>query len=172
MKELLLMAFVVWGSVSWAQDVHVSEGKGGSLVLSVAAEKSYDLVTGEKRRPVLSVQCAVKGKKNLHLVMFSAQGTFSSDNPEAMPKNQAMTFDIEMGGVKETTTWIPYGDAITFAYYGKTEPERAKFLQHLMAAQTLSVEFTPFLTGVPLKSTFDLAKLHDAVNGHSQCDFN
>jgi hypothetical protein len=171
MRQLLLIAFAVWGALSWAQDVHVTEGKG-SITLSVSAQQGYDMMSGQKKKPVLSVECALKGKKTTHLVMFSAEGTFADDSPESAPRNRAITLDIDLGGAKQATSWIPYGDAVTYAYYGKTEPERAKFLQLLLASSTLSVEFTPFLTGVPTKSTFDLSKLHDQVNSHPECAFN
>ena len=47
------------------------------------------------------------------------------------PKNGEIHLNTVLGGNKETTNWIPYGDAVTYAFYGKTEPERVKFFNPL-----------------------------------------
>ena len=101
--------------------------------------------------------------------MFSAGESVAEDNAETRPKNGEITFTTELKGSKERTNWIPYGDAITYAFYGKTEPERVKFLQLLLASPTFSVEFTPFLTGQALRSEFDVTKLRAEIIQHPEC---
>jgi hypothetical protein len=67
------------------------------------------------------------------------------------------------------TNWIPYGDTATFAYYGKTEPERLTFIQSILGSPAVSIEFKPFLTGTPVTSSFDLSKLRDEMDKHPEC---
>lgn len=153
------------------QDVHTEPVKDG-VNLSISAQQSYEIIAGEKKRPTLSIQCSQnqKGTKVVHLVMFSAGGSLAEDNPETTPKNGEIGLKTQMGsGTEQMTNWIPYGDVVTYAFYGKTEPERAKFLQLLLASPTFTVEFTPFLTGTPVKAIFDLSRLRDEVNHHPEC---
>jgi hypothetical protein len=85
------------------------------------------------------------------------------------PKNGEIGLTIVTNGTSEETTWIPYSDAATFAYYGRTEPERAQFLRHILSAPTITFEFTPFLTGTPVSASFDLAKLREEVYRRPEC---
>ena len=57
----------------------------------------------------------------------------------------------------------------SYAYVGKTEPERIHFLQSLLNAPAVSIEFTPFLTGIPASSTFDLTGLRTEFDKHPEC---
>ena len=168
---MTLVAIIVMVSPCLAQEVHVTPGKG-SIGLSIHAEKAYELMPGEQKKPILSVQCAQKGKKAMHLVMFSAGGALAGEESESTSKDGEIALNMEIGGNRQITTWIPYGDAVTFAYYGKTEPERVKFLHLILSSPTVSIEFTPFLTGRPTVTTFDLSKLREEVNNHPECMAN
>ena len=44
-----------------------------------------------------------------------------------------------------------------------------KFLQSLLSSVTVSIEFKPFLTGVPTTSVFDLSKLRDEMAKYPEC---
>ena len=169
MKLLWLAALVGFSVLVPAQEVDVSGGKG-SVVLSINAQKTYNLMTSEKKQPVLTVQCTMKGKKPMHLVTFTAIEALAEGDPETAPKNGAITLHTVIGGKKGATLWIPYGDTVTFAYYGKTEPERVEFLHQLLTAPTASIEFTPFLTGSPETSIFDLSQLKEEIAKHSECN--
>ncbi len=168
MKLLWLAALVGSAAFAWGQNVDVSGGKG-SVTLSINAQKTYNLLASEKQQPVLTIQCTVKGKKLVHLVMFSANGALTEADPSSTPKNGAITLHTVIGGKKEATQWIPYGDAVTFAFYGKTEPERVEFLHQLLSAPSASIEFTPFLTGNPTTSIFDLSQLPEEIAKHPEC---
>ncbi|MGA2905981.1 MAG: hypothetical protein ABSD98_19310, partial [Candidatus Korobacteraceae bacterium] len=61
------------------------------------------------------------------------------------------------------------GDAVTYAYFGKTEAERLEFIQSVSSSGTVSIEFKPFLTGSPTTSIFDLSKLRDAMDKYPEC---
>lgn len=167
---VLVLTIVGCAILSLGQEVRTSQVKEGVNV-SITANQSYEVMTGEKKRPVLSVQCTQnqKATKSMHLVMFSAGDPIGEDDPTTAPKNGEIALNTDVGGSKERTNWIPYGDAVTYAYYGKTEPERVKFLQLLLASPTLSVEFTPFLTGQKLKADFDIVKLRAEVKQHPEC---
>jgi hypothetical protein len=156
--------------LSFGQDVRTSPVKGGVNV-SITANQPYEVMSGQKKTPVLSIECTQnqKASKVMHLVMFSAGENVAEDNAETRPKNGEIHLNSILGGNKETTNWIPYGDAVTYAFYGKTEPERAKFLQLLLASPTFSVEFTPFLTGNIMRSDFDIVKLKAEVIQHAEC---
>lgn len=163
-----LVTILFWTLFCTGQDVHTSLVKDGVNV-SITANKPYEVMSGQGKRAVLSVECSQKAGKAMHLVMFSAGESVAEDNAETRPKNGEITFTTELKGSKERTNWIPYGDAITYAFYGKTEPERVKFLQLLLASPTFSVEFTPFLTGQALKSEFDVTKLRAEIIQHPEC---
>jgi len=106
-----LVTIALWSSILCVgQEVHVSRGKG-SVVLSVLAQKPYPLMSGEEKTATLSVECAQKGKKTVHLLKFSPGGSLVEDNPE---KGAQLTFNMAIGGVKQMTTWANYGDTITF----------------------------------------------------------
>ena len=171
MKLSIVVSVVLCAVLAAGQEVTESKGKGGTA-LSVSAQKSYDILSSEKKTPTLAVQCAQKGKKNTHLVTFSPGGSISEDNPEDAPKNGTITLHITMAGKKRVTSWIPWGDTVTFAYYGKTEPERVEFLKTLLDSPSITFEFTPFLTGTPVTSTFDLSQLKEEVKNHPECTIN
>ena len=164
----ILVAVMLWTLLGLGQEVKVTPGKY-SVALSISAQKPYEILAGEKKVPVLSVQCSLQGKKAGHLVIFTAGGALAEGDAESAPKNSAITLHMMVGGKEQVTEWIPYNDPITYAYYGKTEPERAAFLQLLLSAPTASIKFTPFLTGATATSVFDLSKLRDEVNSHPEC---
>lgn len=168
MKLLVVSAMMLWATLSVSQTVHVSHAKGG-LTLSVSAQKSYDMMASEKKTPVLTVQCAEKGKKTMHMVLFSPGEAIGEDKAEDAPRSGELYLDTTLGGKKDSTPWIPYGDTVTFAYYGRTEPERIQFLRLLLDSPTISFDFTPFLTGTTITSTFDLSQLRQQVTQHPEC---
>jgi hypothetical protein len=171
MKVSCFVALALWSLVCVGQEVRVSQGKG-DVVLSVQAQKPYKLMSGEAKTPVLSVECSLKGKKTAHLLIFSPGGMLVDDSPEGSPSGGQRTFNITMGGIKRMTMWAPYGDVVSFTYLGKVDPDRLKFIQSLLAAGAISIEFVPFLTGVPTTSDFDLSKLRDAMDKHPECAAN
>lgn len=164
----VIAAMMLCALLGSAQEVKVTPGKD-SVALSVSAQKPYDILASEKKVPVLSVQCSQQGKKGAHLLIFTAGGAIGESDSESGPKNGAITLHMVVGGKEQITKWIPYSDPITYAYYGKTEPERVAFLHLLLSAPTASINFTPFLTGATATSVFDLTKLRDEVNSHSEC---
>jgi hypothetical protein len=169
MKLSGFVGITLWSFLCLGQEVHVSPGNG-NVVLSVWAQKSYQLVPGEVKTPVLSVECTQKGKKTtLHFLKFSPGGSLAEDNPEGPAKGGQLSFNMTIGGNKQMTTWIPYGDTVTFTYFGKTEPERMKFIQFLLSSATVSIDFKPFLTGAPTTSVFDISKLREEMNKYPEC---
>ncbi len=151
------VAIVLWSSLCLGQAVNVSQGSG-VVVLSVAAQKPYQLMSGEQRLPTLLVECTQKGKKTAHLLKFSPGGTLAGDL-EVDAKGGPRTFMMTIGGSKQVTAWVGYGDAVTFSYFAKTDAERLKFIQSVLNSGKVSIEFKPFLTGAPTTSVFDLSQL-------------
>jgi hypothetical protein len=172
MKRSGLILVLLWAALSWAQEVHVTPGKNGSVSLSVSAQQTYSIMTSEKVLPTLSVICAVKNKKGGHLITFTANGMLTESDIGTTPRNGEIGLTMVINGTKQDTTWIPYSDVATFAYYGKTEPERAQFLRQILSSPTITFEFTPFLTGTPERAVFDLTKLSEEVNRHPECGMN
>lgn len=168
MKYLGLVALMLCSLLSMGQEVEVTPGKT-SVLLSLPAQKSYNWLASEQKVPTLSLQCAQKGKKSVHLLLFSAQGSVMEDDPETAGRGGQLTFHMTIGGTAQVTTWIPYGDITTYAYYGKTEPERVKFIQYLMTSPTASIHFKPFLTGTTVTTVFDITKLRDEMAKHPEC---
>jgi hypothetical protein len=168
MKVSGLVAIALWSFFCVAQEVQVSRAKG-SVVFSVAAQKSYQLLSGQERTPVLTVECAQKGKKSLHVVRFLPGAALAEDNPEVTVKGGQLSFNMTIGGSKQVTTWVLYGDAVSYTYFGKQEPERLRFIQSLLSSGSVSIQFTPFLTGVPITGVFELSKLRDAMDAYPEC---
>lgn len=169
MKILSVIAAVLLSALfSSGQEVTVTPGKD-SVGLSVSAQKPYELLAGQKKVPVLSIQCVLKSKKSVHLITFTAGEVLAENDAESAPKNKSFVLHMVVGGKSMATDWIPYNDPITYAYYGQTEPERVSFLQLLLNSPSATIEFTPFLTGALATSVFDLSKLHDEVNSHPEC---
>ena len=170
-------AMLVYGTIACAwcspclfgQDVHVSSGKGVTT-LSVTAQKPYALMaSGQSRSPVLSVSCQQKGKKTVHEITFSPGGVLTEQEYSTFGGSSTLTLEMIVGNRKQSTIWVAHGDIQSFDYYGKTEPERMQFLQTLLSVPTVSLEFTPFLTGVPASSTFDLTGLRTEFDKHPEC---
>ena len=80
-------------AVAVAQDVQVTSAKN-ALVLSVSAQTPYDLVSGEKKTPVLGVQC-VKGKEAGHVVTFSPGVNVIENNPKGNQATFMVTISVE-----------------------------------------------------------------------------
>lgn len=172
MKRSGLILVLLWAALSSAQDVHVTPGKGGSVSLSISAQQTYAIMTSEKVTPTLTVICAVKNKKGGHLITFTANGMLTESDIGTTPRNGEIGLVMVINGTRQDTTWIPYSDVATFAYYGKTEPERAQFLSQILTSPSITFEFTPFLTGNTERAVFDLTKLRDEVNHHPECAMN
>jgi len=152
---------------SLAQAVHVAPVKGG-VVLSVSAQKPYPLLPGMSKLPQLGVECIRKGSKSSHTVIFWPGGSVVADDIEPGGKG-GQGFAMTIDGNKEATPWSSYGDSGAFAYFAKTEPERVRFLQTVLNAKTVSIDFKSFLTGASVTSTFDLSALRDAVQKQPDC---
>ncbi len=171
-RAILLCGAIACGFSSphlWGQDVHVTSDKG-VVTLSVSAQKSYGLiVSGEAKTPVLSVVCQQKGKKTGHLIVFSPGGILTEQEYSTFGKSASLVLETTIGAHKQSTTWVSQGDLQSFDYFGKTEPERIQFLQALLSVPTVSIAFTPFLTGTPASSTFDLTGLRAEFDKHPQC---
>lgn len=164
MKRVAWFVVLVCSVVSGAQEVQVTPGKN-TVTLSVSAQKPYDLMSGEKKIPVLSVECSQKGKKAGHIVAFSPGGAVVEDTPEG----QQVSFMMTIGGTKQPTSWVAFGDTVTFAFFGKHEPERVQFIQALLNSGMVSIEFKPFLTGASITSVFDLSQLRAEIDKHPEC---
>jgi hypothetical protein len=163
-----LIAIVVWSLLCTGQEVHVARGKG-SVALSVAAQQPYQLLSGEGKIPVLSVECSHKGKKSGHLLKFLPGGSLVEDNSDINAKGGHVIFNVTMGGTTQATAWLDYGDTVSFVYFSKSDAERWKFIQSLLNSGVVSIEFKPFLTGTPATSTFDLSKLREEISQYPEC---
>lgn len=168
MKSSCLAAVLLCSLLSLAQEVEITPGKN-SVGLKITASKTYHWLTTEEARPTLILECQRKGNKSGHLLLFSPAGAISEATQEMTPRNGALTLTMKIGGTKQATTWIPYTDTETFAYYGKTEPERLQFIQSLLTSPTVLFQFTPFLTGQVVTSEFDLRQLKDEAAKHPEC---
>lgn len=167
--KLSSIALVICCSIlALGQEVEVAPGKN-SVGLTVTASKSYNLLPTEAKQPTLTLECALKGNKAGHLLLFSPGGAIAEENEGLAPRNGALTLTMRTGSTKQATTWIPYGDTATFAYYGKTEPERLQFIRSLLTSPTVSFQFTPFLTGQVVTSEFDISKLREEAAKHPEC---
>lgn len=159
----------LWSPNLWGQDVHVTSDKG-VITLSVMAQKSYGLiVSGQPKTPVLSVVCQQKGKKITHAITFLPGGILTEQEYSTFGKSASLVVEMTIGGHKQSATWVSQGNLESFDYFGKTEPERLQFLQALLSVPTVSIAFTPFLTGTPASSTFDLTGLRTEFDKHPQC---
>jgi hypothetical protein len=149
-----------------AQEVHVTQPKG-HVELSIAAQQPYQLMMGQlPKLSTLTVECAQKGKKAGHIVLFQPGTALTEDSEKG--SLQVLTVILDDHPPVETE-WMPYGDSGSLAYYGKTEPERLTFLQLLEKSKSLTIEFKPFLTGMPVTSHFALDKLRDEIAKQPQC---
>ena len=154
------------------QAVHVTTDHG-VVTLSVSAQKPYALPgSGHVKLPVLSIDCQQKGKKFSHAITFSPGGILTEQHYSTFGSSASLALEVTVGGQKLSTNWASYGNLESFAYFGKTEPERLNFLQTLLGASMISFEFTPFLTGEPVTSTFDLTGLRAEFDKHVECTSN
>ena len=168
------IACALWSPNLLGQDVHVTSDKG-VITLSVMAQKPY--VSGQAKTPVLSVVCQQKGKKIEHAITFSPGGVLTEQESSSFGDSTSLVLEMTIGGHKQPTTWVSHsfqsfgsvGKTQSFDYVGKTEPERIQFLQALLNVPTVSIAFTPFLTGTPTSSTFDLTGLRTEFDKHPEC---
>ena|SRR5271165_3142234 len=169
-KLMVFVAVLVFSGIGYAQQVEVSVVKGG-VTLSVSAQKSYQIIAGQDRVPVLTLECARKGKKGGHLLIFSPgdEMLLGNESKGLSAATAPQTLSVTVNGKTEATVWAPYGDVASFTYYGKTEPERIQFIHSLLSAGMVTIEFKPFLTGVKIKSTFDLTQLREEFSKHAEC---
>ena len=162
------IACALWSPNLLGQDVHVTSDKG-VITLSVMAQKPY--VSGQAKTPVLSVVCQQKGKKIAHAITFSPGGILTEQEYSSFGNSTSLVLEMTIGGHKQPTTWVSHNfkSFQSFDYVGKTEPERIQFLQALLNVPTVSIAFTPFLTGTPTSSTFDLTGLRTEFDKHPEC---
>jgi hypothetical protein len=158
----------VWSTNLWGQGVQVTSDKG-VVTLSMTAQTAH--VSGQAKTPVLSVVCQQKGKKFTHEITFEPGGMLTEQEYSSFGKSTSLTLETTIGGNKQKTTWVSNNDKNfqSYAYVGKTEPERIHFLRGLLNAPAVSIEFTPFLTGIPASSTFDLTGLRTEFDKHPEC---
>lgn len=163
------IACVLWSPNLLGQDVHVTSDKG-VITMSVMAQKPYGLiVSGHAKTPVLSVVCEQKGKKIGHAITLSPGGIVTEQEYSSFGKSASLVLEMTIGAHKQSAMWVSQGNLQSFDYIGKTEAERIQFLQALLSAPTVSIDFTPFLTGTPTSSTFDLTELRTEFDKHPQC---
>ena len=166
-KLTVFFALSACSLLTIAQEVQVNPTKGG-ISLSVSAQKPYELMPGETKVAILSVECLHKGNKSSHLVVFLPGGSVADDSGGNSAQS-TQVFEVTVKGAKKATSWTTYGDNNGYAYLGKTEPERLEFIDALLSSPTFSIEFKPFLTGTPTTSVFDLSKMREAMNKQPTC---
>jgi len=166
----------LWAPNLLGQDVQVTSEKG-ITTLSVMARKGY--VAGQTKTPTLSVVCQLKGKKIVHAIVFSPEGFLNEQEVSSFGNSTSLELEMTIGEHKQSTNWVhqtyqSFGSTkfASFDYVGKTEPERVQLLQSLLSAPSVSIAFTPFLTGIPTSSTFDLTGLRTEFDKHPECAMN
>jgi hypothetical protein len=168
-SSAVTMALVLWAAAAMGQAVHVSADHG-AVTLSVSAQKAYALTaSSHAKAPVLSISCQEKGKKFSHTITFSPGGLLTEQQYSTFGGAASLELQVTAGEQKLATHWVAHGSLENFAYLGKTEPERLNFLQVLLGTPMISIEFTPFLTGEPVTSTFDLTGLRAEFDKHPEC---
>jgi len=161
----LTLAVAVVCLCAAAQEVQLSPVKGG-IQFSVPAQQAYQLMPGETKRPVLSVECLQhKGKKGGHLVLFSPGGIVASDQASG---GSGAGIVLTVNGKKLASAWTVFGDTDSYIYAGATDADRVQFLRSLLGS-IVTIEFRPFLTGTPTTATFDLSNLAEAIRAHPEC---
>lgn len=162
-------AVALWSLVAMGQEVHVTSDNG-IVTLSIAAQKPYAVIaSGQAKTPVLSVTCQQKGKKFSHMITFSPGGILTEQEYSTFGSSASLVLEMTIGEHKQPTTWVSHSGLQNFDYVGKTEPERRQFLQSLLNVPSMSISFTPFLTGTPTSSTFDLSELRTEFEKHPEC---
>ena len=160
------IACALWSPNLLGQDVHVTSDKG-VITLSVMAQKPY--VSGQAKTPVLSVVCQQKGKKIAHVITLAPGGILTEQEYSSFGNSASLVLEMTIGGHKQSVTWVSHANLQSFDYFGRTELERIRFLQTLLSVPTVSIDFTPFLTGTPTSSTFDLTGLRTEFDKHPEC---
>ena len=168
MKILGIVIVTLSSLVCLAQEVHVSPERGG-VVLSVPAQQPYELMPGERKMPLLGIECLGKGKKNSHTPLFIPGGSLVQEGVEPGDSGgQIIAMILE--GTKQVMTWAPYKTPVTMIFtYPGGEAERMHLIQAMLHSSPLRVEFKPFLTGQPVISVFDLAPLQTEMAKHPEC---
>jgi hypothetical protein len=150
----------------FAQEVHVTSEKGVTT-LSVMAHAAN--VAGQRKTAVLTVTCRPKNKKMAHTITLLPGGILTEQEYSTFGGSASLVLQMTIGGQKQSTTWVSHEDLRSFDYVGKTEAERVHFLEALLSVPTVSIEYTPFLTGTPASSTFDLTGLQAEFPKHPEC---
>ncbi len=163
----IFAAVLSWSLLCLGQEVTISRGIG-TVALSVTAQKPYALMSGEEKSPTLTVECAHKGKKTGHVLSFTA-GSALTEGTDMDAKHAQLILNMTVGGTKQKTGWVPYGDTITYAYFAKSDVDRVKFIQSLLDSGKVSIEFKPFLTGRPTISVFDVSKVREEMDKSPEC---
>jgi len=170
-SRIRLLAFfltILAACFAAAQDIQVSPTKGG-VVIVLSADKPYQLLPGEEKTATLSMQCLHVKNKSSHILLFSPGGAVAEDDPETTSKHGGVGLMMTIGGKKQRTSWISYNDPDTYAYFGKTEPERVEFYDSLFKYDSASIDFKPFLTGVENTSVFNIGKLREEMAKYPEC---
>lgn len=163
------MASALWTHSLYAQEVHVSSEKG-ITTLSVMAQQPYAAgAAGHGKVAMLSVVCRPKNKKMAHGITLAPGGILTEQEYSTFGGSASLVLEMTVGGQKQSTTWVSHEDLRSFDYVGKTEAERIQFLEALLSVPTVSIEYTPFLTGTPASSTFDLTGLQAEFSKHPEC---
>jgi len=153
-------------SLGFGQEVQVAPAKGG-IALSVSAEKPYQLMPGETKLPILSLQCLHKNKKGAHVLIFMPGGEVGDPQPAGGKGGEP--FVVKVNGTQRASMWVPYQDTSSYVYFARSDAERMQFIEAVLNAGTISFDFKPFLTGVATTAVFDLSKLREEVNKHPEC---
>jgi hypothetical protein len=142
----------------------------GVTTLSVMAQKPYAATsTGQPKTAMLSVICRPKNKKMAHAITLSPGGILTEQEYSTFGGSASLVLEMTIGGHKQSTTWVSHEDLRSFEYIGKTEAERVHFLEAMLSVPTVSIEYTPFLTGTLASSTFDLTGLQAEFGNHPEC---
>ena len=152
------------------QEVHVTS-ENGTVTLNITAQKPYALMAGgQSKTPVLTVSCQRKGKKTGHSITFSPGGILTEQEYSTFGSSASLALSVKLGGQKLSTNWVASGNIETFTYYGKSEEDRLTFLHALLSVPSITIEFTPLLTGIPTSSTFDTSQLRAEFEKHPECN--
>ena len=162
------MVCALWSPNLLGQDVQVTADKN-VVTLTVMAQKAH--VSGQSKTPTLGVVCQQKGKKTEHTITFSPGGMLTEQEYSSFGNSTALVLEMTIGDHKQSTNWASHNfkSFQSFDYAAKTEPERIQFLQSLLGVPSVSIAFTPFLTGTPTSSTFDLTGLRAEFEKHPEC---
>ena len=87
MKTAGFVAIILWSLLSMGQEVHVTQGKG-AVELSVSAQKPYQLMSGERKVPILRCGLHPERKEVSHLLKFLPGGFLVEDGSDISAKSR------------------------------------------------------------------------------------